>query len=256
LKFFRFLLCLLGLATAVTAAPSPTETVVLLHGLGRTRWSMAHLAHQLERDGYRVINLGYPSRSLPLETLARDWLPAQLQACGITSKTDDATVHFVTHSMGGIVVRLWLREGGTPGWLGRVVMLAPPNAGSELTDRMNAFAPFRWFTGANGRRLGTGATELPRALGPWPVSPGSARGAGSLGIIAADRSLNPLFSAWLPGPDDGKVTVASTRLAGMSDHVIVPFTHTWMAWRTETGRQIGNFLRDGRFHHPLAAAVN
>lgn len=225
---------------AMTLTAAAADTVVLLHGLGRTCWSMSPLAADLARDGYRVVNLTYPSRTVPLETLARDWLPAQLAA----HAADAPRIHFVTHSMGGILVRLWLRDCGTPANLGHVVMLAPPNAGSELTDRLNTFPPFRWFTGANGRRLGTAATDLPCALGPWPA-PGH-----PLGIIAADRSLNPLFSTLLPGPDDGKVTVARTHLTGETAHLVLPFTHTWLAWRTTTARQIHTFLRSGAFAHP------
>lgn len=230
--------------------PASAETVVLLHGMGRTRFSMAYIAATLERTGYRVVNLSYPSRSLPLETLACDWLPAQLAARGVAisaaAETGGPRMNFVTHSMGGILLRLWLRERGLPGNLGRVVMLAPPNAGSEVTDTLNTFPPYRWFTGVNGRRLGTRATDLPRTLGPWPGGAGR-DGAGALGIVAANRSLNPLFSTWLPGPDDGKVSIESTRLAGMADHVVVPFTHTWMAWWAETSRQIRIFLQEGHF---------
>lgn len=260
MKFLLFLGGLLTLLPAVNAIhPSvPTDTVVILHGLGRTRFSMAHIATTLEREGYRVVNLTYPSRSRPLESLAADWLPAQLAARGVSLEAAPAApgmprVHFVTHSMGGILLRLWLRDRAVPGNLGRVVMLAPPNAGSEVTDRLTTFPPYRWFTGINGRRLGTRDTDLPKILGPWPGATGSG-GAGALGIVAANRSLNPLFSAWLPGPDDGKVTVESTRLQGMADHIVVPFTHTWMAWRAETIRQIGIFLKEGHFHSTKPSA--
>jgi triacylglycerol lipase len=257
-KFLLLTCCFLGLATLVNAASNAAsaDTVVLLHGLGRTGWSMSQIAAALEREGYRVVNLTYPSRTVPLESLAAEWLPNQLKARGVAlaernveGNDAPARVHFVTHSMGGILLRVWLRSGALPQNLGRVVMLAPPNAGSQVTDRLNTFPPYGWFTGVNGRRLGTRDTDLPRALGPWPGATDHAARVGTLGIIAASRSLNPLFSAWLPGPDDGKVTVESTRLAGMSDHLVLPFTHTWMAWRVETARQIGIFLRDGRFQH-------
>lgn len=214
------------------------ETVVLLHGLGLGGWAMARLEHALEREGYRVINLSYPSRTLPLEELARDWLPAQLAAHAAAGA---ARLHFVTHSMGGIVVRTWLREHPPPPNLGRVVMLAPPNAGSEVADRLQAFPPFRWFTGVNGRRLGTAPDALPRALGPWPAAHVE------LGIVAGDRTLNPLFAAWLPGPDDGKVSVAATHLAGERDHVVLHHSHTWLAWRRETAERVRRFLRAGKF---------
>jgi len=222
---------------AAAASAETRETVVLLHGLGRSPWSMARLASVLERDGYRVVNLAYPSRTVPLETLAADWLPARLHETGADTAP---RLHFVTHSLGGILVRQWLHDGSAPSNLGRVVMLAPPNHGSEVTDYLRTFPPYRWVTGVNGGRVGTRAEDLPKALGPW-------RAAAPLGIIAGDRSLNPLFSAWLPGPDDGKVTVASTRLAGMSDSIVLHHSHTWLAWRADTAAQVRNFLRDGRF---------
>ncbi len=224
----------------MSAASSPAaETVVLLHGLGRGFRSMSYLESRLERAGYHVVNVAYPSRTMPIETIAADWLPAMLRESGAATAT---RVHFVTHSMGGIVLRQWLASAPAErANLGRVVMLAPPNAGSEVTERLAAFPPFRWFTGVNGRRLGPRATDLPRSLGPWPA------GAPPLGIIAGDRSLNPLFSAWLPGPDDGKVSVASTRLAGMTEAIVLHHSHTWLMWRADTASEVIHFLRDGHF---------
>lgn len=221
-----------------TSSLPATETIVLLHGLGRARWSMAYLADKFGRAGYDVVNLTYPSRTMPLEQIAGEWLPAQLKTRGVPAA---ARVHFVTHSMGGIVVRQWLAHAPAPANLGRVVMIAPPNVGSEIPQKLGWFPPFHWFTGVNGRRLGPRETDLPRTLGPWPA------GAPPLGIIAGDRTLNPLFSAWLPGPDDGKVSVASTRLAGMTDNVVLHHSHTWLAWRADTAAQVLSFLRDGRF---------
>lgn len=225
------------------AAHAEKETVVLLHGLGLGSWAMARLGHALERDGYRVVNLTYPSRSVPLETLARDWLPAQLRTHEIASAP---RLHFVTHSMGGILVRTWLdqqlRTGTTlPANLGRVVMIAPPNQGSAVAEKLQNFPPFRWFTGVNGRRLGTNPTSLPRTLGPWPAA------VGQLGVIAGDRSLNPLFSAWLTGPNDGKVAVASTHLTGETAHRVLHHSHTWLQWHADTAHAVSTFLSTGRF---------
>lgn len=225
-------------AVGGTEGPKERETVVLLHGLGLAKWSMKRVAHVLERDGYRVVNLSYPSRDMPIEDLARTWLPQQLATHEVASAT---RLHFVTHSMGGIVVRTWLREQTPPANLGRVVMLAPPNAGSEIVDRLHDFAPFRWFTGVNGRRLGTAPDALPRRLGPWPASKAE------LGIVAGDRTLNPLFAAWLPGPDDGKVSVAATHLDGERAHIVLHHSHTWLAWRRDTAEAARRFLRTGKF---------
>ena len=238
----RILLVFLLLMPA--AARAEKETVVLLHGLGLGGWAMTRLGRALDRDGYRVVNLTYPSRRVPLETLASEWLPAQLRA----HETSHAPrLHFVTHSMGGILVRAWLdqslRAGATlPANLSRTVMLAPPNQGSAIADKLQNFPPFRWFTGVNGRRLGTAAPlSLPLALGPWPAA------AGELGVIAGDRSLNPLFSAWLDGPNDGKVSVGATHLVGERAHLVLHHSHSWLHWRADTARAVTTFLRTGRF---------
>jgi triacylglycerol lipase len=240
MKLFVTLMgCLAMFATAASgAALVAPETVVLLHGMGRTKVSMWPLARALEREGYRVINLSYPSRTVPLESLARDWLPRQLSERGVDRAP---RVHFVTHSFGGILVRAWLREQPHLANLGRVVMLAPPNAGSEVTDALTAFPPYRWFTGVNGRRLGTGANSVPRQLGAWTAD------LPELGIIAGDRSLNPILSAFLSGPNDGKLTVVATHLAGERAHTIVHHSHTWLGWRDDTIAQTKDFLRDGKF---------
>lgn len=241
LALFAGCLTVLALSPASAASVSPPETVLLLHGLGRTSWSMSALATALEREGFRVVNPSYPWRTRPLEQLAGEWLPAQLAALGAAPR-----VHVVTHSMGGIVVRLWLREHGAPANLGRVVMLAPPNAGSEIPDAFGASAPFRWLVGPNGPRLGTAPGDLPAALGPWPAT------GPDLGIIAGSGATSATLGAPVPAPHDGKVSVASTRLAGARDHVVLPFSHTWMAWRSETAAQVAHFLRAGKFAPPPA----
>jgi alpha-beta hydrolase superfamily lysophospholipase len=241
MKLLRVMAVLMSvIASAASVRADANETVVLLHGLGRTSFSMARLAHDLKRDGYEVVNLTYTSRSQSLEEIATVWLPRQLATHAGAGKP---RLHFVTHSMGGIVVRLWLSKCGAPANLGRVVMLAPPNAGSELSDRGQSFAPFRWATGKNGVRLTTAEDALPTALGAWPE-----RGPGrELGIIAGDRSLNPWMARRLPLPNDGKVAVARTHLSGETDHITLPYSHTWLAWHARTITQVRAFLRDARF---------
>lgn len=222
------------LATAVSAEPSLRDRVVLLHGLGRTSLSMKRIEHDLHRRGYEVVNVDYPSKRLSVAQLADDYLPTALAA---RPRTPGTRVHFVTHSLGGIVLRSHLERHIIPD-LGRVVMLAPPNQGSEVADALRRIRPFRWLLGPAFLQLGTAAQDVPRQLGPVDFE---------LGVIAGDRTLNPLFSRLLPGPDDGKVSVASTRVEGMKDFLILHTSHTWMMWRRPTLDQIAHFLAEGRF---------
>ncbi|GAB1489741.1 alpha/beta fold hydrolase [Opitutaceae bacterium] len=198
---------------------------------------MKRIEHALEREGYRVINISYPSRSLPLEQIAQEWIPSLLT----THHAETApALHFVTHSMGGIALRGYLHT-HTPANLGRVVMIAPPNQGTRLVDRIGDWWAFRVFTGINGVQLGGGADAAPQRWGPWTHP-------AALGIIAGDRTLNPLFSRWIgPGANDGKVSVASTRLEGMAAHIVLPYSHTWLQYRTPVIDQVRAFLRHGQF---------
>ena len=195
------------------------DCVVLLHGLGRTHLSMVALEHALEDAGYKVWNEGYASRSATVEELA----PVVGEAIEACRAHRPAKIHFVTHSMGGILVRAYFKDHAAPE-AGRVVMLAPPNHGSAIVDASRDSWWFKWFTGPAGQQLGTAADSLPNTLPSLPLE---------VGIIA--------------GRHDGKVSVESTALDGMKEHLVVDSAHTFIMNSPAVIRQIKAFLRNGAF---------
>ncbi len=227
-----------GSDSAVLATPG--DCVILLHGLARNANSMGKLGEHLSAAGYIVANIDYPSRQYSVEALAPIAINEGVDRC----KTDNSDfqshqVHFVTHSMGGILVRQFLSRNELPN-LGRVVMLAPPNNGSEVVDNLHEIPGFEWLNGPAGRQLGTGENSVPNKLGAADFD---------VGVIAGTRSINVLLSAYLPNPDDGKVSVESARLNGMCDFLTLPVSHPFIMRNNAVIEQVMNYLQQGRFSH-------
>ena len=225
-----------GVVQAQVAAPAATpreECVVLLHGMGRTHLYMGGIEADLEQAGYLVVNESIPSRRRPIEALAPlvDGFVAQCRARGAKR------IHFVTHSLGSIVVRYYLRDHALPD-AGRFVMLGPPNRGSEVTDKYRDSWWYRLSTGPAGQQIGTGTDSVPNQLGPAPLE---------TAVIAGTRASNPAFNALFGGPNDGKVSVARTRIPGLADFLQVDSSHYYLTRSAEVMRQVRAFLARGKF---------
>jgi pimeloyl-ACP methyl ester carboxylesterase len=207
--------------------------VVLLHGLGRSERSMAPLARYLEENGFRTRNVGYASTALPVRELV-ETLHEELQVCCVDG---DGPLHFVTHSLGGILVRAYVSL-YPPANLGRVVMLSPPNKGSELADAVRE----TWLAQVNPvpavKELGTDPDSVPNLLGPVGFE---------LGVITGDESWHPLGTLLIEGESDGVVSLESAQVEGMKAFLVMPTDHTFIMRDPEVARQVVHFLRTGEF---------
>lgn len=198
---------------------------------------MAPLARAGRERGYRVLNLGYPSRARAVAELAMD------VAARLEQFVPGARLDFVTHSMGAIVLRAAVAAGVLPvARVRRVVMLAPPNQGSELPDRFLATPAlsrlYRAALGPAGAELGTLDGSVPLSLPDPPFE---------FGVIAGSRSLNPLFSAAVDGVNDGKVSVQRASHPAMRAMIVVPHSHSFLMRAPAVIRQCFHFLERGSF---------
>ncbi|MBU0799731.1 MAG: alpha/beta fold hydrolase [Alphaproteobacteria bacterium] len=238
LKLIILGLCLFN-AAPVSATEAPRETVVLLHGIARTDASLERLEKILQQAGYDTLAITYPSTKEDIDGIASflNKGPLSPQFWAQAQK-----VHFVTHSMGGLVARRYLaayHDVLPVEKVGRVVMLAPPNGGSEVADLTHKFPPYQWYYGPAGQELTTFARQKDQGA-PWY----------EVGIIAGTKEWFYIVAAFVvPGKGDGRVSVESTKLPGMRDHITVPATHTFIMDRPDVHRQVVHFIREGVFHH-------
>jgi pimeloyl-ACP methyl ester carboxylesterase len=221
----------------VSAGPAQSEGhdgVVLLHGISRTSRSLRKMRAAIEASGFATLNIGYPSRRKALQALADDIHPAVARF----AERIPGSLHFVGHSMGGLLARVYLARYRPPR-VGGVVMLGTPNGGSEIADRLQDFWLYRAWFGPAGQQLGTMRDDATNTMLPpidYPV-----------GIIAGERSIYPIASLLLPTPNDGRVSVENTKLDGMADHVVISASHPWLPRNAVAIEQTIAFLRDGRF---------
>lgn len=213
---------------------SASEGVILLHGLARSSQSLEPMAAALTGAGYVVANIDYPSRTQAIGALGESVVGGALRDARLK---DCSRIHFVTHSLGGILVRSYFSRHTDPR-LGRVVMLGPPNRGSEVVDQLKGWQLFQKINGPAGAELGTDARSVPNRLPPVNFE---------LGVIAGDRSINWINSLMITGPDDGKVSVERTKVAGMKAHLVVHATHPFIMKNHAVIQHTLQFLKTGRF---------
>lgn len=209
--------------------------VVLLHGIANYSGVMRRMTRALEAEGYATLNISYPSLTKSLVAIS-DRLVPRISAF---ADSCDGPIHFVGHSLGGLVIRAMLAR-SRPANLGRVVMLGTPNQGSELADIARRLRINRLLLGPVGRHLMTGrapADEAQLGVVDYP-----------LGIIAGNRPAQPhVFAPFFNAPNDGKVTVERSRVAGMADHLILPLAHDGLPKHPSVITQTMAFLHNGQF---------
>ncbi len=220
-------------------AATPREGVLLIHGLALTKHCLWPLERFLRRQGYVVYNLDYHSRKMRIEALAESVMPG---AFAWFSGQGIQTVHVITHSMGGILLRGFVRA-RQPASLGRVVMICPPNQGSELVDLLGGYSWFQRYFGPAGCQLGTGEGSFPRPLGPVSFP---------LGVLGGNHS-SLVWGRFFPGANDGKVAVERMRVEEMADFLVLPpYSHTLILYRKPVWLQALHFLRHGCFARETA----
>ena len=210
------------------------ECVIVLHGMGRTKFAMRKVEKELADAGYTVWNQSYPSTKKSIEVLAAEHISKGLKFC---RGAQAEKIHFVTHSLGGILVRYYLQD-NTIENLDKIIMLSPPNSGSEIADSLRDLKLYQWMMGPAGQQLGTDANSLPNTLDRIDAT---------VGIITGNSTSDPWFSPFIPGEDDGKVSVESARLEEMTDFLVVEAGHTFIMSNRSVLEQIHHFLKKGTF---------
>lgn len=233
--------CLLCVYTTPVFCHTPSkDCVILLHGLARSHYCMAKLASMLKRSHYAVVNGDYPSTTKSIKTLAEFYLPPMIAAC---QKINPHSIHFVTHSMGGILLQYYLQNHRIA-HLGRIVMLSPPNHGSQVADLLHNNWLFKWITGPAGQELTTSQNSTPNQIHlkqPYQI-----------GIIAGTFNFVPFGYYLFNDDNDGAVSVSSAKSHIMKDFISFPVSHPFIMDNTAIHQQILYFLRVGKFKHHLA----
>ncbi|WP_040506903.1 alpha/beta fold hydrolase [Leptospira wolbachii] len=208
------------------------ECIVLVHGYLRSSNHLRHLRDFLIQKGFYVVSIDYPSTTLSIQEIADSYLSSQ-----ISDHCQDKKIHFVTHSLGGVIVRYYLKTNQIKN-LGRVIMLAPPNQGSEIADLLSQFKFLNSFFGPILAQIKTDPSSFVHSLGLPNFE---------FAIITGDFTLDPISSFIIPGIDDGRVSVSNTILENRKDFLIVERSHNYIMDAPEVQDAILTYIQIGRF---------
>lgn len=219
------------------------DCVILLHGLARTKLSMSTMASYVRKMNYIVINQEYPTTRRTIKELADKDVVSMVEKC---NQYGPEKIHFITHSMGGIVLRAYLQD-HHPSNLGRIVMLAPPNHGSQLADLLHHNLLFKMIAGPAGQELTTDFLSTSNQLIQSMKT--------ETGVIAGTFSFMPLMKLFFHEDNDGKVPVSSTHIAGMNDFIALPVSHMFMMQNKSVMKEAVYFLQHGSFNKPMSSSL-
>lgn len=212
------------------------ECVVLVHGLWRSGFAMRSIADDLEDYGFHTVRIDYPSTEMEIPQLAEAFISDGVEQC---QQAGAKNIHLVTHSMGGILARQYLQNHTLPQG-SRVVMLSPPNQGSDLSKKFSSNSWYRWLVGPAGASLTQNDNGIINQLLEVDEP---------IGVIAAYRNWSLWPESWLPSPNDGTVSVKNMMLKEMDDVILVKSGHATMRYKEEIHHQIRHFIKTGGFDH-------
>lgn len=210
------------------------ECVILLHGFGRSSFSLNRINTHLQENGYRTITIDYPSRRFHVEELAKKFILPQIKQ----ETKHCSKIHFVGYSLGGLLVR-YILANNRPMNLGKVVYIASPHKGVDVVNQLGDYTWFKTIFGPAVLDLKTDTNFLQSLPNIADYD---------AGVISGNFSVNPFTSLFLiEGEDDGTVSVESTKIDGMKDHIIIPSTHSMLLYNQKVIEEVEYFISHGRF---------
>lgn len=238
MNLFKLLLvaCLTVSVLPNLSQAHPSECVILLHGIARSHTVMTALEKRLKKANYFVVNRDYSSTTKTIKAIAEEEIQPLVNLC---LAQHPKKIHFVTHSMGGIVLQTYLHHHSIHN-LGRIVMLSPPNHGSHVSDLLQNNWLYKYITGPAGQELTTKPKGMPYLL---------TQNQYDIGIISGTYNFVPFSNYLFNDANDGAVSVSSCKSPIMKDFITVPVSHAFMNSNPFVHFQILNYLANGKFRH-------